>query len=187
MRRFGIRTGAKGRSQAGFTFIELGIALVILSVGLSACIGLVIVAIRSNSKNKQDSNSTVMAQMVVQQFLSVSADSSPTLTITDCTGAGKSITTTGAASGSGAELLSSGTADFSWATGGFGAPSGYYMLYQDCATTGTTVYDIRWNVKTLSPYSKLVTVSAKVNLAASSGGQFFALPSTIRTITGKVP
>ena len=187
MKHFWHRTGAKGRSQAGFTFVELAMALSILSVGLLACMGLVIVAIRSNKKNKQNSNATIMAQMLVQQFLSVSADSSPMLTITDCAGDPKSITTTGSASGSGAALLSSGAVDFSWATGGFGAPSGYYMLYRDCATIGSIAYDVRWNVKTLSPYSKLVTVSARVSLAASSGGPYFALPVTIRTITGKVP
>ena len=187
MRRLRHRTRAKGRSQAGFTFVELAMALFILSVGLLACSGLVIVAIRSNGKNKHESNATIMAQMLVQQFLSVSADSSPPLMVRDCDGNDKAITTNGSASGSGAALLSSGAVDFSWAAGGFGAPGGYYMFYQDCAIIGSTNYDIRWNVKTLSPYSKLVTVSARISQAAGSGGPYFALPVTIRTITGKVP
>jgi len=178
MSRFGPGT-ARSRITAGFTFVELATALFILTVGLSACIGLVLMAVGSNSRNRQDSNSTTMARMVIQEFLSVSADTSPTLTITDCAGNSKSITT---AAGGPTPLLPSGGVDYSQAV-----PAGYSMLYQDCATTGTTVYDIRWNVQTLSTYTKLVTVSAAPSLTSSTGGQYFALPVTIRTIAGRRP
>ncbi len=182
---------------AGFTFVELAAALFILAVGLSACIGLVLMAVGTNGQNRQDSSATTMARMVMQQFLSVSADESwpaasgswpPKLAITDCAGNSHTIDTTGSASpGSGATLLSGGGVDFSKTLGGAGAPSNYYMLYQDCATTGTTVYDIRWHVTTLSPYANLVTVSAKPSLTASTGGRYIALPVTICTIAGRKP
>jgi Tfp pilus assembly protein PilV len=191
MSRFGHGT-ARSRITAGFTFVELATALFILTVGLSACIGLVLVAVGSNGRNRQDSNSITMARMVIQQFLSVSADNSwpaasgnwpPTLTITDCAGNSQLINTTGSAGGSGAALLSSGGVDYSQP-----APTNNYsMLYQDCATTGTTVYDIRWNVKTLSTYTKLVTVSAAPSLTSTTGGPYFALPVTICTIAGRRP
>jgi len=60
------------------------------------------------------------------------------------------------------------------------------MQYYGCqASTGDrqAIYDVRWNIKTISPSAKLVTVSAQA-ANVSPGGNFFAKPVSLKMIVG---
>jgi Tfp pilus assembly protein PilV len=168
-------------NQRGMSMIEMMIASVVLIVGVLSSAILIPLSIATNNRNKQQSNSTVVAQMVMEKIMSVPANPATILAITDCTGAVSSLNTTGsAAPGAGATLLGSGVVDFSTA-----APAGYSMLYTTCGTGGRqATYDVRWNIRTLSNFVKLVTVSAR-RQNATTNPNGFALPVTIRSMAGQ--
>jgi prepilin-type N-terminal cleavage/methylation domain-containing protein len=171
-------------NQRGMSLIELMIASLVLTVGVLGCAVLIPLAIGTNSKNRQQSNSTVIAQMTMEKISSASAGGSAALTITDCAGNANTINITGSTGGTGATLLSSGSIDFTPVQGSAGAPVGYYMSYTSCGTSGRqSTYDVRWNVQTPSSYVKLVTVSAKMK-GSGTNQILFSLPVTIRSLVG---
>jgi prepilin-type N-terminal cleavage/methylation domain-containing protein len=171
-------------SQRGMSLIELMIATLVMLVGVLGCAVLIPLAIGTNSRNRQQSNATVIAQMTMEKISSASAGGSATLTITDCAGTANTINITGSTGGTGATLLSSGTLDFSPAQGSSGAPAGYYMSYTSCGTSGRqSTYDVRWNIQTPSSFVKLVTVSAKLK-GSGTNPVLFSLPVTIRSMAG---
>jgi Tfp pilus assembly protein PilV len=167
------------------SLIEMMIACVVLLVGVLAMAALIPLAIGTNSKNRQQSNSTVIAQMLMEKILSVPVGA-PTPTLSDCTtGAPTTIAVTGTASGSGATLLSTGDVDFSQTAGSAGDPAGYYMLYTACGTNGRqSTYDVRWNIKTPSPYVETVVVSAKLQ-GSNNNLALFSPSVTIRSMIGQ--
>jgi Tfp pilus assembly protein PilV len=170
-------------SQRGMSLIELMIASLVLIVGVLGCAALIPMAIGTNSKNKQQSNSTVIAQMTMEKIMSLPTGTL-TGTITDCATNTTTINTAGSTTGTGAALLSSGAVDFTQTPGSAGAPAGYYMLYTTCGTAGRiSTYDVRWNVQTPSTYVKLVTVSAQLK-GAGANQILFSFPVTIRSMTG---
>jgi Tfp pilus assembly protein PilV len=173
----------KRSSQRGMSLIELMIACLVLMVGVLGCAVLIPIAIGTNSKNRQQSSSTVIAQMAMEKITSLPVGTASG-TITDCATTANTINTAGSTGGTGATLLSSGAIDFSQTLGGAGAPAGYYMLYTTCGTAGRqSTYDVRWNIQTPSTYVKLVTVSAR--LKGSGNNQIlFSLPVTIRSMVG---
>lgn len=164
------------RKQLGMTLVELMIAMLLLLVGVVATMSLVALSIGANGRNRQQSNSTAVSQMVTEVVSSVRASTSPTLNITDCSGVNFAVST--AAGGS--TLLASGDVDFSLAP-----VAGYSMTYTTCGTNGSQVtYDVRWNVQTISPYVKFLTVSARKQNAGVDL-RYFSLPVTIRTLIGQ--
>lgn len=166
--------------QCGMSLIELMIASLVLTVGILACAVLIPLSIGSNFRNRQQSNSTVIAEMIMEKIMSVPASAPQTLTLSDCTGAVTNVNTAGTAAGAGASLLASGDVDFSSA-----APAGYSMSYTTCGTAGgAATYDVRWNIKTISAYAKLITVSAKLR-GAGTNPNMFSLPVTIRSMIGQ--
>lgn len=173
-------TNRKARSsQRGMSLIELMIASLVLLVGVLGCAALIPMAIGTNSKNKQQSNSTVIAQMTMEKIMSLPAGTL-TGTITDCGGTTTTINTAGSVAGTGAALLATGAVDFSQTP----APAGYSMLYTTCGTAGRqATYDVRWNVQTPSAYVNLVTVSAQLT-GSGTNHLLFSLPVTIRSMTG---
>src|ERR1700745_252081 len=65
----GIKSGKKS-GETGMYMVELMIAIVVLMVGVLGSMSLIIVAIGSNGRNKQQSNSTVVAQMITEKHMS---------------------------------------------------------------------------------------------------------------------
>jgi prepilin-type N-terminal cleavage/methylation domain-containing protein len=170
--------------QSGMSLIELMIASLVLTVGVAGCAVLIPIAIGTNGKNRQQSNSTVIAQMTMEKIMSAASAGGASLTLTDCAGTSNTINVTGTTSGSGATVLSTGSIDFSQAQGSTGAPAGYYMSYVACGTNGrTSTYDVRWNIQTPSNYVQLVTVSAQMK-GSGSNQVLFSLPVTIRSMVG---
>jgi prepilin-type N-terminal cleavage/methylation domain-containing protein len=166
--------------QDGVTLIEMMIAMVVLAVGILGAMSLVITAISGDGRSKQQSNSTALTQMVTERIMAVAASNNATVTIADCTGTIYNVSTTGSSSGTGASLTSSGDVDFTQAT-----VANYYMPYTDCATLyRQATYDVRWNIKTLSSYAKLLTVSARLR-SVGSNARVYAPQVTIRTVVGQ--
>ena len=175
---------ASNSSQRGMSLIEMMIACVVLLVGVLAMAALIPLAIGTNSRNRQQSNSTVIAQMLMEKILSVPPGALPP-TLTDCTGVPTNITVTGTAAGSGATLLPTGDVDFSQTAGSAGDPAGYYMLYTACGSNGQqSTYDVRWNILTPSPYVERVIVSAKLR-GSGNNPVLFSPAVTIRSMIGQ--
>ncbi len=171
------RTNKKAfRKERGMSLIELMIAMIVLLVGIIGSMSLIAYAIGGNGRSRQQSNSTVISQMVAEKISSQKASLSNNLTITDCAGTNTTVYT----AAGGATLTSAGDADYSQA-----AVTGYQMYYTDCGTSGRLmIYDVRWNITQPTPYVKLITVSTKMKNAGKNA-RVYALPVTIRTLVGQ--
>ena len=182
-------------TEAGMTFIELLVAMVILTVGMGALTNLLIVAVATDNRNSKDTSATLLAQMVVEQISAQHPNSNASISVTDCAGNAWTVATTGGASpnGAGANLVTTST------TAGYGGidqtqaysniTAGYAMKYVDCGGAGNTgvptTYDVRWNVMTIDAnYTRLVTASAKPINANALGGIQYALPVNLRAVSG---
>jgi prepilin-type N-terminal cleavage/methylation domain-containing protein len=179
--------------QAGMTLIELLIAMVVLAVGLSGIMSLIVTALATNGRNRTDTSSTLISQMVIEQMANVPASTNTTFTLTDCTGVQWNVNTTGTAGGTGAPVRgvtdSLGVAsdiDFNVAYGAAAPGNGYSMLWTSCGMNASqrVVYDVRWNiVKNVDGFSKTVTVSTR-RLGASNNLVNFAIPVQLKSILG---
>jgi prepilin-type N-terminal cleavage/methylation domain-containing protein len=166
--------------QRGMSLIELLVAITVLMIGVTGCVCVIPFAIGTDYRNKQQSNSTVIAQMVTEKIMSVSAGTSPVLTLSDCAGNNPTINTAGSATGTGGSLDSNGGVDYTQSQASAGA--GYYMDWTTCGTSGqAATYDVRWNIKSPDGAIKIIAVSAR--LKAGPAG-VFALPVTIRSLVG---
>jgi type IV pilus assembly protein PilV len=181
----------KACGQRGMSLIEVMLALLILIVGVLGVMALVLTAIGTNRANRQQSNATAIAQMIMEKITSVPATQSPTLSLSDCLTGAQNIATGGAAgpAGAGATLytgssnpLWTGGIDFSQAIAS--VPASYSMQYTLCGSAGRqTTYDVRWNVITLTSNAKLITVSVRER-GSGNDLKIFAPPVTVRTIAG---
>lgn len=185
------RPKARRRNQQrGMTLIELMISLVILTVGLTSLVGLIMTAAASNNRNRLDTTGTFVAQTITESI--VNQPGGGTVALTDCAGTAITVSTAGpatAGSSNGANLTSDGSGiDFTQAASGVAA--GYKATYTSCGAGGrTATYDVRWNVRTISQYSRLVTVAARQTRVLGSGsrtqGIYFQAPVNLRTIVTK--
>ncbi len=175
------------------TLLELMIACLVLVIGVLGVMALIATTVANNNRNKWDSTATLLSQMALEKIGSVPANATPTstpssdVTIVDCnpssSSASHTLNTVGATgSGAGTPLLSNGDIDFSAAT-----VTGYSMQYYNCqASTADrqAIYDVRWNIKTISASAKLVTVSAQIASGAKTGANFFMRPISLKMIVG---
>jgi prepilin-type N-terminal cleavage/methylation domain-containing protein len=177
------RQQRKRRSNAGFSLIELMVAMFVLAVGVLGGMLMIILGMTRDNSNRVDTTATNAAQTVLEQIAGAPANSNPVFTLTDCLGNNLQVNTAGNASpGSGAPLLNNGDIDFTKA-----AVSGYQMNYTVCGTNGLqTPYDIRWHITSIGPggTGKLVIVAARQPFVATSKGIGFIAPVTLRTIVG---
>ncbi len=176
--------------QRGMTLIELMISLVILTVGLTSLLGLIMTAAASNNRNRLDTTGTFVAQIFIESI--VNQPGGGNVSITDCAGNAITIATAGpatAGSSNGANLTGDNSGiDFTQSVGTVTA--NYKANYVSCGSGGrTATYDVRWNVRTISNYSRLVTVSARQTKVLGSGskvsGVYFQPPVNLRTILTK--
>jgi prepilin-type N-terminal cleavage/methylation domain-containing protein len=136
------KSASRRNSQRGFTFIELAIAVVILLVGIVAVVQLVPAALQSNTGNRQDTMSTVIAQRELEQMTLQSLSST---SFTDSDGNTinlGSITSSGTVTGS---SLISGTATIDFTAN---KVTGYNLTYVDPNDSRSASYDVRWAVIT---------------------------------------
>jgi prepilin-type N-terminal cleavage/methylation domain-containing protein len=186
MQTFKHRHGAIRNPENGFTLIEMLIAALILLTGLTAGMMLIITAMANDNRSKNDTSATVLTQMTIETIAAVPANATTSMTILDCnpttSSASHTINTGVSTVGSSAGApLSGGAIDFTQAT-----VNSYSMTYYGCqASTGDrqTLYDVRWNVKTLSADAKLVTVAARP-IVGNTHANFLAVPVTLKMIVG---
>lgn len=177
-----------GQAGGGFTLIEMMISMVVMAVGLLGLNIMFITAMATNNKNSHDTSATMVAQLVLEQITAQPANSTATITVTDCAGNARTVATAGGASptGAGSPLLTTGnvgTIDQLAAL----VPN-YSMTYVACAPAGTSlqsIYDVRWNVMTIDSDTRVVTVSARQQSGARVGGLHFAIPVNLRSIGGR--
>lgn len=185
----------KRRRNAGFSLIELLVAMTVLAVGLLGGMIVILTAIATNAKSRYDTAAVALAQSTMDRIIVISSSATgPQLVtqITDCNGAAHTINTAaGGAATTNISGISNGTQiiDFSQA-----AVAGYQMNYTLCAAGGSgytgvpQVYDVRWNIGNGStPGTQLVLVAAK-NVTEYQNGlsqtRFFSIPITLRSLRG---
>lgn len=176
--------------ERGMTIIELMVAVLILAAGMVGLSVLFSSAATSANRNKLDTNSTLVAKMVMEQISAQNPTYSTDIQLTDCANVTHTISTVGAAAPNGAgspldqsaSSLTYGGIDFKQS-----APTGYSMTYVDCQTGQQTSYDIRWNIINISPgYTRMITVAARQANVSNSllGGVRFAIPVSLRSVSG---
>src|SRR5579859_2130150 len=180
------------KPQQGMTLIEVLIAMLVMTVGMGGLLALFMTAATSTNRNSKDTSATLLAQMVLQQISAQHPDSTATINLTDCAGNAWTVATAGGASPAGAgAAVDQNSASLSYGsidqTQQYAAVSANYaMQYTDCDTNGhQTVYDVRWNVMTITANStRLITVTARQNNVTSNqlGNARFAIPVTLRGI-----
>jgi Tfp pilus assembly protein PilV len=182
------------KSQAGISLIELMIAGAILVICSLGVLSMIIVAIATNTRNRQDSTKSMLAQAVLEQVDSTIIGTSLTdlkdcmnNTITIDTRVGSS-TTYG-----GANILGSVGSNIDFTQAAASVPTGFqatYIVTSPCSTSGTYVasYDVRWRVDQLSPQTYLVTVASRQAAAAGNSsmqGLFFSTPTNLKQMLGR--
>jgi Tfp pilus assembly protein PilV len=183
------------KSQAGISLIELMIAGAILVVCSLGVLSMIIVAIATNTRNRQDSTKTMLAQAVLEQVEATLVGSAET-SLTDCKNNVITFDTRvpGSPTYAGADVLGGtvgGNIDFTQAAAS--VPAGFqatYIVTSPCSATGQYVatYDVRWRVDQVSPQTFLVTVGARQAAAAANTkmqGLFFSTPTNLKQYLGK--
>ena len=194
------------QKEQGFSLIEMMIAMVILAVGLGSLTVLFVTAMNTNLKSKGDTGATMAAQAILEQIAAQpAAQGSAAIVVTDCAGTQYKVATDGGApnpagTGSGATLVPQtpgsanagypGEVDWSAAapSAATAAAVGYAIpQFADCGTAGgaRVNYEIRWNVKQLTTYSRQIVVGAREAGSQRLGGLRFMLPVSLRTIGGQ--
>jgi Tfp pilus assembly protein PilV len=186
------KTNLRRHRERGSMLIELLISMSILAIGLGGVLILLVSSTLTNSKAGKDTTSTMVAEHVLEQISAQPANSTANLTITDCTGNAWTINTAGANlgagtggsyGGNGASLTTTGIVD--WTQNYSVLPVGYAMSYVSCGAGGRQItYDVRWDVITMSTYSRMIVVSARPANSASVGGLKYVVPVNLRTIGG---
>lgn len=179
------------RKQEGFSLLELLFAMVVLMIGMLGGMVVILVAISSNYRSKNDTTATALAQSVMEKILSVPTGTDASML--DCvqSSGGTTPSKISTANG-GAPLVTSvgglptyvGAIDFSQSQ-----VANYSMNYQVCGTNGTvSIYDVRWNVAAgPTANTRVVTVAAKNRVMKSTSGatgQLFLFPITLRSLKG---
>lgn len=167
-------------AESGVSLVEVMIAAVVMIVGVLGVMMLITGSIAANTRNKMDSTATMAAQQVLEIVQTFSANSIGTFSGTDCLGNTFTIAVAGATgNGAGAPLNAVGAINFTQAQ-----VTNYSLNWPVCTTGGrTATYDVRWNVRTLTPGTALVTVAARKR-GSSDDLRYYAIPVSLRTIVG---
>lgn len=168
-----IQRPAKRRSESGMTLIELMIAMVVLVVGLLALFGAIGTAITDNGKSRMDSTATMLTQAVIEDVGAAYIGGNDTQ-LTDCKGTTFTIT-----AASGGAQLNGASVDFTESA----PPPKYHMDYVMCNGNSQTTFDVRWNVRSVSDATSLLTVGARVK--SGDKNRLFSFPVNLRVYVGK--
>jgi len=168
------------------TMLELVAGMAVLAVGMTAVTALFHMAILNDNRAKVDTSATTMAQMVLEKIAAQPANQMANIGIADCapTPTTWQIATVAAASpGNGADVNpANGAIDFTQPYAN--VPANYKMQFAGCGTQGRQIiWDVRWNLRTISANTRLITVAAHPLPAANNPVQFVQ-PITLRTIGG---
>lgn len=187
-----VQTRKRHGRNAGFTLIEMMMALAVLAIGLGALTIVFYNSMATNSNNRFDAGATALSQMIMEQIAAQPANATQYILLTDCAGNSFRVDLTAAAAtaGAGATLDSSGNIDWTKTapTQATSSAQGFYVYYTACGASGSQpIYEVRWNSMTVSSNARLVTVGTRLKGTTSGemGGLHFAIPVTLRTIGGR--
>ena len=181
------------RRAAGFTMIEMLIAVTILLIGIVAVAQMVPAAMRSNLRNRVDSTALIVAQRELEQMTAQSLNVEAAFGLghynfTDRDGALVYVgSTLGAViQRNGCPLLADGRIDFSQPAAN--CPVGYqrYVSWVWNQTTGDTqTVDLRWHVITFNvggfPARKLIIIAGRAASREVPAG----LPANLHAVVGR--
>lgn len=182
-----MKSFSKNRKAAGFSLVELTVAMFVLAVGVLGGMMMIIMGMSRNNTNRVDTTATNIAQTVLEEISAAPPNVNKTLIITDCVQTNPATSTLQINTAPGGATVLNGSIDFSADSAATLQGNGYQMNYTVCGTNGLkTVYDVRWRVDLVggANWSKLVTVSARQPFIASQHGISFLAPVTLRTIVG---
>jgi prepilin-type N-terminal cleavage/methylation domain-containing protein len=181
---------ARRTRECGMTMLELLIAMAVLAVGMTGAMGMILAAVQSDARNKNDTAAVVLDQEILERFGTYSNfPTAGSVVIPDCgtNPANNShlANVAGAvAPGLGAALTATGDIDWTQPAPALAGPAtlGYAMDYQTC--NGDT-YEVRWNVTMIDGETNIaaLTVSSRqIGSAGSKQAMLFSIPTTLRTI-----
>jgi type IV pilus assembly protein PilV len=184
-----IRRRARFR-QNGMTLLELLIAITVLSIGMLGASGMILAAVKSDARNKNDTAAVVLDQEILERFATyANYPVSGTVTVSDCgtnVANNKHLANVAGAvpPGNGATLTATGDIDWTQPAPTMATPAvaGYAMDYQTC---NGDIYEVRWNVSRVDGETNIaaLTVSSRQIAAANSNQtMLFSIPTTLRTI-----
>lgn len=151
------------QSERGFTLIEVVFSVALLSIAVMGLATAIPVSVRTNNRNRVDSEAAMLVQRELEQIAMQPLTSA---SFTDAAGNSVSLATGGA-------TLTSGQIDFSVA-----AVTGY-----NATATGSSgaQYELRWNVQSLADGAKQFTMAAR----KKGGERFLFSPVNISLRLGK--
>jgi len=171
--------------QAGFTLIELMVAVVVLIVGVLGVAQLVPAALTLNFVNRANSNSMLFAQRLLDEFMDqpittfAYTDATGTFPCNPCNlGTGNVFN---AVEGSPLTTLAGHAAiDFTAAT-----VAGYSFVYRDPEDTSGVWYDVRWAVISTGPAAGSVSSRRILLGVMKRDGDKPLPPVTLETLVEK--
>lgn len=174
------RGTARGNRPAGFSLIELLIAMLVMTVGGLGSFGIIIMAVAANSRSLHDSTMTMLTNAIIEQVNSTLVGSG-TANLSDCRGSNFTIAT----APGGAQLLGAVGSDIDFSVN---APADYQMNYSiasPCDATGTSgaTYDVRWHVDQIGDAAGTPSNSFLVTVAAKR--TTLSLPINVRVVVGR--
>jgi Tfp pilus assembly protein PilV len=192
----GISRRRKTSGETGMSIIELLIAMTVLTVGMLGSMIMILTAMQSNSRNKNDTTATVLDQEILETFATLkNYPQVGSVNIYDCSGNAVYYLAsygqgTFASGGSGAPLTATGDIDWTQPTPALATSTtaGYAMQYTNCSGD---IYEVRWNVRdadastpvgTVSRLSILTVSSRQQSASSSHQAMLFAPPTTLRTL-----
>jgi len=160
-------------TQAGFSLLELTIAVSILAVGILGGMGAICAATATNGNSKINTAAAMVAQSTMEKILA--AGPAATTSLTDCAGTSSPMNTA-----PGGSAVTTGM--FSGVDYTQPAVPNYSMLYVTCAGLNL---DVRWRVDAgPTPSTQLITVSVKSLRSAASPAAALVRRFTLRTVRG---
>jgi type II secretory pathway pseudopilin PulG len=184
--------------ERGFMMLELMISMVVLSVGLAGILVLMLSAMYTDKRSRNDTGSTMIAEHILEQITAQGLQANSALPITDCAGNVLNIATAranlgagnaGPFGGNGASLTAGGIIDWTQAFAavptdpGTGAP--YAIEYVGCGPNGRQItYDVRWDVIQMpgSGNNRLTVIGARPKSQPQVGGLRYVIPVNLRTV-----
>lgn len=159
-------------TQAGFSLLELTVAVSILAVGILGGMGVICAATASNGSSKINTAAAIVAQSTMEKILATVPGAATT--ISDCAGTPFPMNT--ALVPPPADGVTP-TIDFTQSP----APN-YSMVYVACSGLN---FDVRWRIDAgPTPSTQLVTVSVRSLRTAANPAAALIRKFTLRTVRG---
>jgi type IV pilus assembly protein PilV len=158
-------------AQAGFSLLELMIAVFILAVGILGGMGVICAANASNGSSKINTEAAMVAQSTMEKILATGPGA--VTSISDCAGTSFPMNTALLPPTSGVTP----TIDFTQA-----AIPNYSMVYVACSGLN---FDVRWRIDAgPTPSTQLITVSVKSLRSPANPAAALIRKFTLRTVRG---